>query len=145
MAFECPKCHQVSHHPKDEEHGFCGSCHDFTGPPRPPDKETGITFWVAGIVAARNLKPYVQLANGQRTIAQLTIAEARNVAFDILTQAHNAEADAMILKFFDKADFPRGAAAALMKDFRDFRAQLENEKVTRSYSDPDTGEGHARD
>lgn len=31
MPFTCPRCGAVSHHPKDEEHGYCGRCHDFTG------------------------------------------------------------------------------------------------------------------
>jgi hypothetical protein len=30
--FTCPRCARVSHHPKDREHGYCGACHDFTGP-----------------------------------------------------------------------------------------------------------------
>jgi hypothetical protein len=33
MSFTCPRCGAVSHHPKDEEHGYCGACHDFTGHP----------------------------------------------------------------------------------------------------------------
>jgi len=35
MAFTCPVCKRVSHHPKDEESGYCGACRDFTGG-RPP-------------------------------------------------------------------------------------------------------------
>ena len=31
MSFCCPRCQMTSHHPKDEEHGYCGACHDFTG------------------------------------------------------------------------------------------------------------------
>ena len=33
MTFTCPRCGATSHHPKDEEHGYCGRCHDFTGHP----------------------------------------------------------------------------------------------------------------
>jgi hypothetical protein len=33
MPFTCPHCGMTSHHPKDEEHGYCGACHDFTGHP----------------------------------------------------------------------------------------------------------------
>jgi hypothetical protein len=29
MPFTCPRCGAVSHHPKDEEHGYCGRCHQF--------------------------------------------------------------------------------------------------------------------
>lgn len=31
MAFTCPKCGKTSHHPKDEQYGYCGACHEFTG------------------------------------------------------------------------------------------------------------------
>jgi hypothetical protein len=33
MSFTCPRCGAVSHHPKDEEHGYCAACHEFTGDP----------------------------------------------------------------------------------------------------------------
>jgi len=26
---KCPQCGRVSHHPKDEEHRYCGACHQF--------------------------------------------------------------------------------------------------------------------
>ena len=138
MSFECPKCHAVSHHPEDERHGYCGNCHEFTG--HLVDKPTGINLIVSGIVAARNGIPYVQIATDQRMVAQLTVQEARNVAHDILGAAHNAEADAMIVRFFRRNDFPDTALGALMTDFRQFRHELEMEKVETSRLDPDTGE-----
>lgn len=138
MSFECPKCSRVSHHPEDEKHGYCGNCHEFTG--HLGDNPTGINLIVTGIVAARNGIPYVQIATDSRMVAQLTMAEARNVAFDILDSAHNAEADAMIVGFFKKNDFPETALGALMMDFREFRHQLAMEKITTSRTDPDTGE-----
>ena len=139
MSFTCPKCHKTSYHPKDEEHGYCGNCHDFTGPMK-VDKETGVTFWVQGIVSARNGLPYVQLANADRMIAQLSVAEARNIAHDILSATHNAEADAMIVKFFGRLELSQAALGAFMQEFRDFRHELETAKVDTSRSDPDTGE-----
>lgn len=30
MPITCPRCGAVSHHPKDEQSGYCGRCHDFT-------------------------------------------------------------------------------------------------------------------
>ncbi len=41
--------------------------------------------------------------------------------------ASRTEADAMVLKFFDKEEYPSGAAAAVMVAFRDFRAELDEE------------------
>ena len=97
---------------------------------------------VEGIVAARDKRPYVVMFfNGQRT--QLTIADARNVAMDILQMASRTEADAMILKFFDKAEFPDGAAAALMVEFRGFRLELDTEPIETSCSEP-TGGGQVQ-
>jgi len=31
MAFQCPRCGRVSHHPDDGSNGYCGACHEFTG------------------------------------------------------------------------------------------------------------------
>jgi hypothetical protein len=101
-------------------------------------------FWVNGIVSNRDQQPYVQLSNEKGMIAQLSMAQARNVAMDILQMAARTEADAMILKFFNRAEFPPAAAAALMQDFRDFRMQLDSELIERTYSDPDTGQTGAQ-
>lgn len=43
----------------------------------------------------------------------------------------------MIHRFFNKAKFPPGASDAIMLDFRDFRAELDEEAVERSQSNPD--------
>lgn len=97
-------------------------------------------FWVNGIVAARDKQPYVQLSNEKGMIAQLSMAQAQSIAMDILVMAARTEADAMIRKFFDKEEFPQGACDAVMLEFRDFRAALDQEKVEKSMTDPDTGE-----
>src|SRR5262245_49462564 len=86
-------------------------------------------FWVNGIVSQRDKKPYVQLSNDKGIIAQLSMAEARQVAMDILVMCSRTEADAMILKFFEKKEFPEGAAGHLMVEFRDFRADLDDEEL----------------
>ena len=31
-SFTCPKCGRTSHHPDDVREGYCGACHDWTGP-----------------------------------------------------------------------------------------------------------------
>lgn len=103
-------------------------------------KPTGIAFWVQGIVSARDHKPYVQLANDNGMIGQLTIAEARSVAMDLFRAASYAEADAMIVGFFKKQHFPEQAAGMLLVEFREFRHELDTEAVNKSVSDPDTGE-----
>lgn len=35
MAFACPRCERVSHHPADDAAGYCASCHDWTRPESP--------------------------------------------------------------------------------------------------------------
>jgi hypothetical protein len=32
-SITCPACHRTSHNPNDIEQGYCGHCHDWTGPP----------------------------------------------------------------------------------------------------------------
>lgn len=94
-------------------------------------------LWVNGIVAHRNRRPYVVLSKNESTVAQLTIAQARSVALDLLRAASYAETDAMVLKFFSKMDFPEAAAGALLVEFRDFRHELDSEAVETEVSSPD--------
>jgi hypothetical protein len=84
----------------------------------------GTNLTVNAIVARRNKQPYVQISNDKGMIEQFTVGEARHVANTLLLAASRAEADAMILQFFDKEEFPEGAGAALMQQFRDFRHEL---------------------
>jgi len=99
--------------------------------------ENNHTIQVDGIVAARDKQPYLRLfANGQQ-VGQLSMAQARNVEHDILTMCARTEADAMIHQFFAKNEFPEGAGAALMLDFRNFRQALDEEPVERTLHDPE--------
>jgi hypothetical protein len=90
-------------------------------------------FWVNGIVAARDQQPYIQLSNEQGMIAQMSMAEARQVAQDIQTMCARTEADAMILQFFSEASFPDGLGSDLMIAFREFRAKLDDEAVGHTH------------
>jgi hypothetical protein len=96
-----------------------------------PKDQPGGDFWVNGIVAARNGQPYVQLSNEKGMIAQLTMAQTRQIAMDMLVMSSRTEADAMIHAFFSKLELPLQAAMALMADFREFRAELDREKLER--------------
>lgn len=101
---------------------------------REPLKDQSIL--IGGIVSHRDRMPYVHMdVDGK--LLQLSMAQARNVAFDLLRACGYAEADAMILKFFDTNQFPKDAAAALMVQFRDFRAELHSDAVERFNVDPD--------
>jgi hypothetical protein len=89
-------------------------------------------FWVNGIVSNRDKKPYIQLSNDERMIAQLSMGEARSVAWDILQMCARTEVDAMLLAFMSETgNFDDDAAAALMQYFRDYRAKIDQEKVER--------------
>lgn len=95
---------------------------------------------VNGVVAHRDKLPYVQISNEEGMMVQLSMAQARNVAMDILQMAARTEADAMLIKFFEREEFPEGALHALLVGFRDFRSLLDDEVIRTSRSDPDTGE-----
>jgi hypothetical protein len=97
-------------------------------------------FWVNGIVSSRNGQPYIQLATEKGMLCQMSMAEARNVAMDILQMCARTESDAMIVKFFGKMEFPDEALGGLLIEFRDFRAELDQEKINTSMVDPDTGD-----
>jgi hypothetical protein len=88
---------------------------------------------VQGIVAARNAQPYVQVLTENGIVAQFSMAEARQVAHDILTQCSRAEADAMLHKFFKEQGMPKEINAELMIQFRDFRAALDDEAVEHDH------------
>ena len=98
-------------------------------------------FWVNGIVSHRDGKPYIQLSNEKGMIAQLSMSETRQVAMDMLVMASRTECDAMVFKFFSKFELPEQAAAQMMREFRDFRAELDDDKATR-IDDPERGESN---
>ena len=95
---------------------------------------------INGIVSHRDQQPYVQMSNTDGIFAQLSMAQARNVAIDMLQMCARTEADAMLLKFFSTEEFPEAACHALLIAFRDFRAKLDDEQIQTFREDPDTGE-----
>jgi len=84
--------------------------------------------------------PYIQLLNENGLIAQLDMAQARSIANDIVVQCSRAEADAMLVKFFDKNEFPPEAGAALLVDFREFRHELDMAEIGRFDVPPPGGD-----
>jgi len=92
-------------------------------------------FWVNGIVAVRDKQPYIQLSNDKGMIGQLSVTEARQVANDIMLMAARTEADAMLIKFFGQMELGDQAASLLMNQFRDYRAELDQQKIERSYDE----------
>ena len=96
-------------------------------------------FWVNGIVSNRDKQPYIQLSNEKGMIAQLSMGQARKIAHDILVMCSRCEADAMVIKFFNNFELPSAAADQMLVEFRDFRAQLDQEVVEGGMQDPDTG------
>jgi hypothetical protein len=140
MSFVCPRCKTESHHPQDERHGYCAVCHDFTAPTAGNLPGAGDTHvFVDGIVSARDTEPYVRLmVNGEK--AQLTVADAHKIATDLVKVAARTEADAMVLAFFTSQDFPPGAGAAIMQEFRWFRERQDKKPVASVTVDPDSGE-----
>lgn len=99
-----------------------------------------MTFWVNGIVSSRDKKPYIQLSNEKGMIAQLSMAEARVIAQDILNMAARTEVDAMLHKFHADMGATQEVCAAVMQSFRDYRAKLDDEQVEHSHrGEPEGG------
>lgn len=134
-SITCPRCGRTSFHPKDIEHGYCGGCHDFTFG-LIEGKQSNMVI-VNGLVAHRDKMPYVQLANDRGLVAQLSISQARKIATDILTAAYRTEMDAMLIKFMEnKVGAPPQASTEAMMLFREFRHELDMEKVEGTEFDP---------
>lgn len=96
------------------------------------------TLWVNGIVSVKDKQPYIQLSNENGIFSQLTMAQARNVAMDILQMCARTEADAMIHKYFEEVGHPE-ISGQIMLGFREFRAKLDDEAVERERSNPEEG------
>ena len=97
-------------------------------------KKQGVS--VEGIVARRDMQPYIKLFKDASPIGQMSMAQARNFAHDILTMCARTEADAMIHKYFAARQLSEYAAAELMQDFRMFRVGLDAEPVETFLSTP---------
>jgi hypothetical protein len=124
----CPRCGTRSFHPKDIEHGYCGSCHDFTH--GGIDGAESLEIWVNGIVAVRDNRPYVQLSTTKGIVAQLTISQVRKVATDMMTIAYRTEMDAMFVAFLkQKVGAPPEVASEAMVLFREYRHELDMERA----------------
>jgi hypothetical protein len=97
---------------------------------------------VNGIVSKRDMQPYLQLMDENGVIfAQLTMAQVQSITLDMQVMAARTEADAMIYQFFDKQEYPRDAASALIVSFRDFRRDYDAERVERFYQSPEGEKG----
>ena len=92
MSFTCLRCGATSHHPKDEEHGYCGRCHDFTANADRLDR--------VDLSLAR------QLSRSMTKNAQL---HARNAALVDDLQKIVAWSEAYPLSVFPEPDFKKAA------------------------------------
>lgn len=90
-------------------------------------------FWVNGIVAVRDKKPYIQLSNEKGLLGQLSMSEARQVAMDILVMASRTEADAMFWQWAEENNLGDKAGESFIVSFRDFRAKLDDEAVRHTH------------
>ena len=96
---------------------------------------------VNGLVAKRDKEPYIQLMDDQGTIfAQLTIRMAQSIAMDMLVMAARTEMDAAMYKFASEMGMDSELASRLIVSMRDYRHKLDQEKLERRETDPETGE-----
>jgi hypothetical protein len=103
-------------------------------------------FWVNGIVSNRDQQPYLQLSTEKGMIAQLSMGQARQIAMDMLVQCSRCEMDAMLVRWMkEKVEAPEAAVGSALVTFRDYRAELDDEKIEHTHrgeidENPDTGE-----
>jgi hypothetical protein len=90
-------------------------------------------FWVNGIVSHSDGQPKIQLSNENGIFAQLSMGEARAIANNIMLMCARTEADALLLAFCRKMEFPEQTGAVMMQKFRDFRAAIDDEVVETGY------------
>jgi hypothetical protein len=94
-------------------------------------------LFIDGIVSGRDGKPRLNISTEHGMVAQLSMAEARQIAMDILVQASRAEMDAMFCDFMrTELKAPEEAQAAALIGFRDYRATLDDEEVEHDHRIP---------
>lgn len=81
----------------------------------------GKTLWVQSMYGVKNRKPIVVLTMPGGEMLQMTPAEARDVAMNILRGAEAAEGDAFVFEFFFNLMGSDLHAATVMDHFRQWR------------------------
>ena|SRR5271170_3001998 len=87
---------------------------------------------INGVVAAQDFQPHIQIGIDPGALAQLSIAEARLVATDILQICARAETDSMLRKFIHEQHLPQEAGLALIQKFRDYRKVRDADEIPAS-------------
>ncbi len=89
-------------------------------------------FFVSSIFGLLTKKPIVQVEvrhEGQQLTIQMSPADARSVALNLLESAEAADMDAIVIKFLtEKLGQSFEASAAILNDFRKLRDELEEKK-----------------
>lgn len=87
---------------------------------------TDTSIWVETLVSQRTGQPLVQIAWHDHT-AQMTPAEARDLARNLLDAASIAEADAGLVRFLkERVGLEFAGAAQMLGELREYRAEWEN-------------------
>lgn len=93
------------------------------------DEQFDNEIWVGSIVSHRTQEGIVQLTWGDK-VAQLSVADARKIAFDILECAESAQTDEIIIGFGKEMN-DLEAGVALMQFFRHARDERLKERGKR--------------
>jgi hypothetical protein len=94
-------------------------------------------LFIDGIVSGQDGKPRINLSTEHGMVGQFSMAEARQIAIDILAQASRAEMDAMFLDFMKtQLGAPEEARVAALIGFREYRATLDDEQVDHGHRFP---------
>lgn len=100
-------------------------CHELYRQGSPKDQSGIVTFWVTSGYGYRTQKPFVQvLIESADFMTQMSPAEAKDLAQNLLTCAEAAESDAFLVTFLrSQIKAEDRAIAAILNDFREWRTQ----------------------
>jgi len=97
-------------------------------------EEEGIAIGITSGFGHNTQRPFVQmLIERADWMTQMSPAEARNLAFNLLQAADGAESDGFLVTFLrEKADIDdMSAIAGLLVEFREYREMLRREDAPR--------------
>ena len=78
-------------------------------------------FFVTSGYGYNTRQPFIKLTVNERTIAQVLVPDAQNLAMNILAASEAALSDAFLFEFFKGMSIEDQQIAAMISEFRDFR------------------------
>lgn len=87
-----------------------------------------MTLWAYSIFGHQTRKGLVKICRDKEVIAQMTPAEARDWAANVLQAAEAAETDEFLMEHFTNRLGSESLGGRVLQDFREFRDRKQEEK-----------------